>query len=43
VVELAAPYSDWLSQVRGFIARLSDSEQTLILGDVARRFYRLQD
>ena len=43
VVELAAPYSDWLSQVRGFIARLSKSEQTLILGDVARRFYRLQD
>jgi L-fuconolactonase len=43
VVELAAPYSDWLAQARDFIARLSESEQRLILGDVARTFYRLQD
>jgi L-fuconolactonase len=43
VVELAAPYSVWLDQVRVFVAGLSESEQKLILGDVARSFYRLQD
>ena len=43
VVELAAPYSDWLAQARVFVARLSESEQKLILGDVARMFYGLQD
>jgi hypothetical protein len=40
---LAAPYSDWLAQARVFVARLSESEQKLILGDVARMFYGLQD
>jgi len=43
VVELAAPYSDWLAQARVFVARLSETEQKLILGDVARMFYGLQD
>jgi L-fuconolactonase len=42
VVELVAPYSDWFGQIRAFIARLSEAEQKLILGDVARAFYRLQ-
>jgi hypothetical protein len=42
VVELAAPYSGWLDQARGLIAHLSESERTLILGDVARSFYRLR-
>jgi L-fuconolactonase len=42
VVELASPYSAWLDQVRAFVARLSESEQKLILGDVARNFYHLQ-
>jgi L-fuconolactonase len=43
VVELAAPYSDWLAQARVFVAKLSETEQKLILGDVARMFYGLQD
>jgi L-fuconolactonase len=42
VVELASPYSAWLDQVRAFVARLSESEQKLILGGVARNFYHLQ-
>jgi L-fuconolactonase len=42
VVELASPYADWLNQVRAFIGRLSESEQKLILGDVASNFYQLQ-
>jgi L-fuconolactonase len=42
VVELAAPYSVWFDQVSGFISRLSESEQKLILGEVARTFYRLK-
>jgi L-fuconolactonase len=41
VVELAAPYSRWLDLSRASIARLSQSEQRLILGDVASEFYRL--
>jgi len=42
VVELAAPYPDWFAQAKAFIARLSEAEQRLILGDVARNFYRLR-
>jgi L-fuconolactonase len=41
VVELAAPYSSWLDLSRASIARLSESEQRLILGGVASGFYRL--
>jgi L-fuconolactonase len=43
VVELAAPYSGWLDQARVLVARLSESEQKLILGDVAHTFYRLHE
>jgi predicted TIM-barrel fold metal-dependent hydrolase len=43
VVELAAPYSGWLDQARELVAHLSESERALILGDVARSFYRLRN
>jgi L-fuconolactonase len=43
VVELAAPYAGWLDQARELVAHLSESERTLILGDVPRSFYRLRD
>jgi L-fuconolactonase len=42
VVVLVSPYPAWLARVRAVIARLSETEQKLILGDVARNFYRLQ-
>jgi L-fuconolactonase len=42
VVELAAPYSDWLRQVRRYIAALSEDEQSSILSEVACDFYRLR-
>jgi L-fuconolactonase len=41
VVELVAPYAEWLAQARASIAQLSESEQKSILGGAARGFYRL--
>lgn len=37
----ACSYSRWLDIVRGFIAKLSDSEQERILGDTAAEAYKL--
>jgi L-fuconolactonase len=41
VVELAAPYEGWLDQAKSLVARLSGDEQAFILGETARRFYRI--
>jgi len=38
---LAAEYPDVVGIVTDFIHSLSDSEQALVLGETARRFYRL--
>ncbi|MFC4171969.1 amidohydrolase family protein [Microvirga sp. GCM10011540] len=40
VLDLAAPYAQWFATVQRFVAPLSDGEQSSILGETARRFYR---
>jgi len=41
VLELAASYAQWWTQAQRMLACLSPSDQTSVMGENARRFYRL--
>jgi L-fuconolactonase len=41
VVTLAASYGEWVAATDRLVASLSDSQRAAVLGDNARRFYRL--
>jgi L-fuconolactonase len=42
VLELAARYGDWWDDVQALLAPLSDGERAAVLGENARRVYRVQ-